>query len=213
MPAKNPGDAAKAFRLRSAKKRGQTLKPIDALWLADYEHHHPDNSKPGGVRASHRKGRKIDLHVEEAEESQVAADSPAAIAAAAALQERAAGERLDSLTVNALNVLKEAVFTYRKLCDSVTQMLAVYQNAHLETLGAVRQHYLARTEAESAAIEATRAAAEAGDPAKEMMLMVAMRHLGIELPAGADPAAFFRAATRDAKAAAANGKGKPGTTG
>ena len=210
----NPGDAAKAYRLRAMVKRGQTLKPIDVLWLADYDHHHPnDHAAAGrasgaarGAHARSRKGRKIDLHVEEAEEHEASADSPAALAAAAALQSKAEGERLDTLTVNALKILQEAVSTYRKLCASVTDMLATYQTAHLETLAAVRTHYLARTEAESAAMEAERSALNAGDPAKEMMLIALMKHFGVDVPAGVDPGAFFKA-QRDAarQQAAANG--------
>lgn len=211
MATPNPGDRAKAYRLRKAVARGDKLRPIDALWLQDYDHH--QRTSTGGARTRSRKGRKIDLHVEEAEDHEASADSPAAIAAAAALQTRAEGERLDSLTVNALQVLKEAVFTYRKLCDSVTNMLAVYQQAHLETLGAVRTHYLARAEAESAAIEAAREAADAGDPAKELMVMALMKQLNIELPGGTDPAAFFRQQAAAARARAGKNGAKPGTTG
>ena len=209
--APNPGERAKAYRLRQMVKRGQVLKPIERLWLEDYEHR---DKHAGVVKSRSRKGRKIDLHVEEAEEHEASADSPAALAAAAALQSKAEGERLDSLTVNALAILKEAVSTYRKLCASVTDMLATYQQAHLETLAAVRTHYLARTEAESAAIEAERNALTAGDPAKEMMVIALMKHLGMDpAAAGVDPAAFFRQ-QRDAarqQAARPNGAKPPET--
>ena len=212
MASQNPGDRAKAYRFRKALKRGEKLKPIDALWLQDYDH---KEKTTGGARTRSRRGRKIDLHVEEAEEHEASADSPAAIAAAAALQERAAGERLDSLTVNALNVFKEAVVTYRQICYSLKQQLEIYQQHHLETLASVRTHYLARTEAEAAAAEAERAMVQAGDPAKEMMVMALMRHLGVTLPDGTDPAAFFKGQAAAARARAGkNGQGgKSGSTG
>jgi hypothetical protein len=195
--AHNAGDAAKAYRLRKALKDGKTLMPTEVLWLGDYERRTGGNTgtlPPGSTGAAakaqpygrSRKARKVNatFNLEEAAEAEGGGDSPAMIAAAAALQERAAGERLDALTVNSLNVLKEAVLTYRRLCTSVTEMLAVYQQSHLDTLASVREHYLARTKAEADTFAALKQAEDSGDPAKEMMLMVLMKHLGIELPAG-----------------------------
>jgi len=218
--AHNNGDAAKAYRLRKAIQAGKTLKPTEVLWLGDYERQRPSAGTlpPGNTTAAavphgrSRRARKVNFQMEEAAESEGTGDSPAMIAAAAALQERAAGERLDSLTTNAVEALKEAVATYKTLCDSVITMLGVYQNAHLETLASVREHYIAKTEAEADALAATRAAENQGDPAKELMLMAVMKHLGIDLggAAGAgegDPAAVFQAAAR--QAGKANGKAKP----
>jgi hypothetical protein len=200
--AHNQGDAAKAYRLRKAISTGQVLKPIDKLWLDEYEHDHP---RSGDAYGASRKARKVSatFDLEEAAESVGSGDvNPATIAAAAALQSREEGRRIDALSTGAVEALKEAVSTYKSICESLQAMLETYQSHHLDTLDSVRNHYLARTQSEAALARMMEEKDNEGDPVNALMAIVAARHLGI--PADQLPGV--------AKVAAQMGK-KPGKNG
>jgi hypothetical protein len=177
------GNRVKAYRLRKATAGGKQLPPIDALWLADYEHHHPN--KNGNQYSKSRKARKIsatfDLE-EQAESVSKGGDSPAVTLAAAALQSQAEGQRLDYLTAGAINALEKAVKTYRSVCRSMQGMLETYQIHHLEALDSVRAHHIARTQAESAlhARLAKDESDENGNPLDALMAGMAAKYFGID---------------------------------
>lgn len=191
----NAGDSAKAYRLRKAKAAGQVLKPLDVLWLSDYDHHHPvtaaatANAKANGTKhfGASRSGRKVKFELQEANESVATGSSEAAMIAAAALQEKAAGERLDSLTINALAVYAKCVEGWEKFGTSVLAMLQTYQADHLDTLRTVRTHYLEKTAMEGQLRDALKAKEQDEDPVNQLVLVAAAKLLGIELP-GIDPA-------------------------
>lgn len=194
--AHNTGEASKAYRLRKARERGQVLKPIDALWLSDYEATHPKpdaaaNGRANGTKhfGASREGRKIKFEMQEAKEAVATGSSEAAIMAAAALQERAAGERLDALTINALKVYEQCVVGWEKMATSCRRMLRTYQRDHLDTLRTIRHHYLEKTALESQLREAIKAKEQDDDPVNQLVLMSAAKLLGIELP-GMDPKAL-----------------------
>lgn len=203
--AHNQGEAAKAYRLRKAKARGQVLKPIDQLWLSDYEENHPPNGaetngkvKVNGTKhlGASREGRKIKFELQEQKEAIATGSSEAAMMAAAALQERAAGERLDALTVNAMNVYARSVDSWERLGNMCRRMLRQYQKDHLETLRTVRHHYLENTGLKAQLAEAIKAKEDDDDPVNQLVLMSAAKLLGIEIP-GMDPA-LLEAATKAA---------------
>lgn len=209
--AHNNGDASKAYRLRKAKERGQVLKPIDALWLSDYDATHgpkPDvtNGRPTVNGTKHfgasREGRKIKFELQEQKEAAATGSSEAAMMAAAALQERAAGERLDALTVNAMNVYAKSVDSWERLGNMCRRMLRQYQKDHLETLRTVRHHYLENTSLKAQLADAIKAKEDDDDPVNQLVLMSAAKLLGIEIP-GMDPqlleAATKAATTKTAK--------------
>jgi hypothetical protein len=157
----NAGDRAKAYRLRKVKPG--KLPPIDALWLGEYEDKAKDRERAkardvGGSRR--RSGRRIKLDVEEHEEAEAVGTGAAAAAAAAALATREEGRRLDSLTIESVGALKEAVACYREICISMKDRMEILEETHIEMLGSVREQYLARTQAEINAMEA----ASGGDP-------------------------------------------------
>jgi hypothetical protein len=94
--------------------------------------------------------------MEEAAESEASGTGAAAAAAAAALAAKEEGRRLDSLTVESVGALKEACAVYRDVCLTLKERTEVLEATHIAMLDAVREHYLARTEAEADAIrEAT----------------------------------------------------------
>jgi len=149
----NPGDRAKAYRLRKLAKKGP-LPPIDTLWLSQYDDGRAKSrQRAADVGASRRSsGRKINLQVEEHEEAE-AVGTGAAAWAAAALAAREEGRRLDSLTIESVGALKEAVACYREVCLSMKDRLEILEDSHVDMLEAVRTQYLARTQAEINALE------------------------------------------------------------
>lgn len=163
-------------------KRGQTLKPVDALWLAEYED--GKTSAKGKPRqqsfGASAAGKKVKLEIEEHAAS-VGTGNAAVEAAAAALAAKEEGRRLDSLTVNAVGALRAAVETYREICTSMKEQMQVLQGTHIAMLESVRDHFLARTDAEAALVE--REKDQAGEPIQAMALAMVAKHLGIDLGA------------------------------
>jgi hypothetical protein len=196
MPPRNPGEAARAYRLRKARDGGQVLKPTDTLWLSDYEASHPNvnGTLPGAAGKANgtkhfgasRSGRKVKFEMQEATEAVATGSSDAAMMAAAALQERAAGERLDSLTINALKVYENCVNGWEKMATSCRRMLRTYQRDHLDTLRTVRKYYLESSSLQAQLQEAVKAKEQDDDPVNQMVLVAAAKLLGINLP-GIDP--------------------------
>lgn len=170
------GEKARASRLRKLQQGG-TIGAPDALWLADYDERASKSKHFGASRS----GRRVKLDITEAAESVGTGSSAAAEAAGAALAAREEGRRLDSLTVNAVGALREAVATYRAVCLSMRNRLEVLEATHVAMLESVRDHFIARTEAEG---EMTRQqqAEQMGDPATSMLLAMIAQRMGIALP-------------------------------
>src|SRR5258706_8850006 len=139
----NQGDRAKAYRLRKLAKRTK-LPNVDALWLGEYDEKAKARAKfTGDVGGSRRRsGRRVKLDIEEHEEAEAVGTGAAAQAAAAALMAKEEGRRLDSLTVESVAALKEAVATYREVCLSLNERYEIMEDTHIELLGSVREPYL-----------------------------------------------------------------------
>ena len=190
MPSpKNPGDRTKANRLRAAVTRGQKLQPIDALWLSDYDDH--NGSRPGPKPAgavdvgASRSGRKVKFEMEEQAEA-VGSGSAAVAAASAALAAKEEGRRIDSLSTGAVDALKEACAVYKDICISMRERMEVLEATHVALLDSARDHYIARTEAETALMERDRDPEQ--DQATGMMMQIIAQKLGIAMPSGGRPA-------------------------
>jgi hypothetical protein len=173
----NPSHRTKAHQLRKAISNGQTLAEVDALWLSEYEE--KQQRRPGGSKhyGRSRSGRKVDLHIEEAAEAE-GEGSPATAAAAAAahaLATREEGRRLDALTINSVTALKEACAVYKDICLTLRERAEVLEATHVSMLEAVRGHFAARTEAEMALMHEQ----QSGDPAKDLLVMMIAKKLGI----------------------------------
>jgi hypothetical protein len=146
---KNHQSRNRAYRLRSKVRQKETLEPEDAAWLADYE-----TAQSVGASASSRT-----VHVEE---TQLAVGTgSAAEAAAAASLAREEGRRLDYLTGAAIKALAASGEIIQRAADMYGRMTAAMlernqqlEDVHLGMLGAVRENYLARTQAEVDAIQA-----------------------------------------------------------
>ena len=174
----NAGDAAKAYRLRKAIERGQVLKPTDRLWLDEYEHDHPKSAKDYGRS---RSARKVRLEIDEAAEAEGEGENPATVAAAAAMQTREEGRRLDQLTVHALAVYEKCVEGYERQNRSMRLMLRAIQRPYIDMMESVREHYLARAQTEGQLQRLLDDKENEGDPVNALMAYVAARHLGVPL--------------------------------
>jgi len=187
---KNPGQRTKAHRLRKAVANGQTLDPIDRLWLDEYNQadtrRKTANGAPPDVGAS-RKSRTISLDIDEQQEAVGTGD--AAAIAAGALREREEGRRLDALTMHSTDALKEACAVYRDMCLMLKDQVELMMSAVTESMVTARTHYLARAETEAALMQAQQA--QHGNPADELLTLLISKHMGL------DPEAV-RAATRGA---------------
>jgi hypothetical protein len=168
MAPASAGDAAKAYRLRKAAAAG-TISPIDKLWLVDYEEKAERRKKAAAesIGASRRRaGRRVKLDIEEHEDAEAVGTGTAAEAAAsAALAVKEEGRRLDALTIESVGALKEAVAVYRDVCLTMRRRMDTLEGHHIMMLDAVREQYLARTQAEIDAMEASN---EKGDTVAQL---------------------------------------------
>ncbi len=173
----NPSHRTKAHKLRAARKHGQTLAEVDALWLSDYEE--KQQRPPGQSHGRSKSARRVVEHreIEEAAEAEGTGPTAAAAAVGAALQSREEGRRLDSLTEKSVLALKEACGVYKDICLSMAERLQILEQTHIEMLFSVRAHFMAATGAEAALMQRD---AET-DPAKDMLTMLLAKHLGIPI--------------------------------
>jgi hypothetical protein len=174
----NPSHRTKAHALRKAIKAGQTLHESDALWLAGYD----DAQKKNGGSKHHgrsRSARKVDVHIEEAAEAEGEGSPMAAAlgATAAALTTREEGRRLDSLTEKSVAALRQACDVYKDICLSLRDQLQIYQQSQVAMFEAWRNNYLSRVETEAQLVQEQ----DRGDPAKDLLLMMIARKMGIPI--------------------------------
>lgn len=191
---KNPGDRVQAHKLRARAKQGP-LEPVHQLWLAEYEEKQSKaraHASGADVGAS-RSARTIKLDMTEQAEA-VGTGNAAVVAASAALVAKEEGRRLDALTLGAVDALKESARINREtalmlredygaLFELLSKRTEILEATHIEMLHTVRTHFLAATQMEGALMNKE---AE-GDPSTAMLMALVVKHLGIELPAGALP--------------------------
>lgn len=188
MAKNNAGNASKAYRLRRREKAGETLDPIDKLWLANYTDEQDERDAKRGDR---RKALASDIgasrskrtvHVDIDEEKEAAGTGSAATAGAiAALEAREEGRRLDYLSVGAVDALREACNVYKEICLSLRDRTEVLEATHIAMLEGVRDHFAARTEAELA-LQQLQASAANEDPTTGLMVQLIAQRLGVQLP-------------------------------
>lgn len=171
----NPSHRTRAFALRKAKRNGQALHETDALWLSDYEE--KQKRKPGGAteRGRSKAARRVRFELDEAAEAEGEGPTAAAVAAGAALAAREEGRRLDSLTMNSVDALKEACAVYKDICLTLRDRTELLEETHIEMLLSVRAHFIAATEAESALVQKD---AEA-KPEDQLLTMLMAKYLGV----------------------------------
>lgn len=167
-------DRAKAYRLRRLRNAGEDLSERESVWLQGYE----DRAGQRAVAASERV-----VHVEERAIHAAQGDGANEAVALAALAKEE-GRRLDTLTSTAVNALQRACDMYHRMLEGLLARAAQQDAIHLAMLSTVREHYLARVEAEAEAIQAT----SAQDATPEALLMQVLQQLQKGKPKHEKPA-------------------------
>ena len=189
MAKGNAGNAAKAYRLRKREKAGQTLDPIDKLWLADYDDSTHEREQQRTKRreqlgakdiGASRARRTVKVDIDEESES-AGTGSAATAAATAALEAREEGRRLDYLSVGAVEALREACGVYKDICVSLRERTEVLEETHIALLEAGMEQRAARNEAEIALMTLQQQPAH-DDPATALMVQMIARKMGVQLP-------------------------------
>jgi hypothetical protein len=186
----NPSHRTRAHQLRKASRGGQTLHESDQLWLADYEEKQ-QRKRVAAVAAPVETGRsksarRIDLQIEEAAEAEGTGPTAAAVAAGAALAAREEGRRIDSLSMHAVDALKEAVLVYRDICLTMRRRMENLEHAHVEMLETIRVRHIEATQLEANLVQRD---AEAR-PEDQMLTMLIAKFLNVPpemLPRAAPP--------------------------
>lgn len=169
------GARTKAAKLRKQLASGE-ISDIDRLWLDDY------TEKTNGSGDWGKSASRTRVHRSETIEEDKAAEgtgTAAAHAAGLALMTKEEGRRLDSLTINSIAALKEAVDVYKSVCVSLLEQNKAYGAAHVEMLNAYRGEMLSRIDAEGDLREKENE--KEPDPSTAMIMAVVAQHLGIDL--------------------------------
>ncbi len=167
-------DRSKAYKLRAKLKGGLILLPSEEDWLRDYEAQLRAKGAPDfGASAS----EKV-IHVEE-RHAAVGTGEAASHAAAAGAMVREEGKRLDALIAQATASMSAGMTAMQRACElhqaMAENLLAdrMADRAEMRTLmGSIREHYLARINAEGAAAAEAAKSANEGDPMTQILQMV-----------------------------------------
>jgi hypothetical protein len=150
-------DRSRAYRLRSRVRAGEELEPADAEWLANYE-----SARNTGMSASRR---VVSLDIDEQSVS-AGTGAAAAEAASAGAIAREEGRRLDYLSRVGIEAMSRACQLYERMASSLLERTKALEEVHLAMLDAVREQYLARTQAEIDAMHAEAEASRENDDEK-----------------------------------------------
>jgi hypothetical protein len=136
-------DRARAYRIRSLIRQGGTPTDDDAEFLREYE------GKQEQDRGASATSRKVSFDLEEnamAVGTGAAAEVAAGMAAGAVARQE--GLRLDYVTQAGIGALVKACELHEKMASSLLERTMQLEEVHLSMLDAVREQYLARTQAE-----------------------------------------------------------------
>lgn len=172
-------ERSKAYKLRAKTRAGVILLPSEEDWLRDYEAKARARSAPDwGASAS----EKV-IHVEERHAAQGSGEAAAHAAAAAGIA-REEGKRLDALIAQSISATTAGMTALQRACElhqaMAESMLSdrIADRAEMRTLMAsIREHYLARIDAEGAASKAQQ---QDGDPMTQILTVLQeLRGMGI----------------------------------
>lgn len=179
-----PLERARAYRLRVKIRKGDTIEAEDAAWLGQYERAADSGDDAGAAFGASASSRTI--HVEE-KRAAVGTGDAAVVAAHAALA-REEGRRIDFLTEAGIKALEAAATQSRQAADLYASMVKdllartkTLEEVHLSMLDAVREQYLARTQAEVDALQA-QGKDDKDDLANQLLAMILPRLGGVPLP-------------------------------
>jgi len=161
-------DRARAYRIRALIRKGGKPPEDDVAFLAEYE---AAQAKPPDLGAS-LASRRVSFDIEEHQAA--VGTGAAAEAAAAGNLAREEGRRLDYLTHAGIDALVKAAGLSHEMARTLLDRTKALEEVHLSMLDAVREQYLARTQAEVDAMQAgTPETQEAGGGFDAMLAEVA----------------------------------------
>ncbi len=134
----------RAYKLRAALKRGQLLTPEDEAWLREYE------AAQAAPKSAFAQSSRV-FHVEQ-HDTQGEGDAAVAAAQAAPALAREEGRRIDYLLELIIKSNSTVSAMYERMMDQMLRRNEQLEEVHLSMLDAVRDHYLARIEAEADAL-------------------------------------------------------------
>jgi hypothetical protein len=153
-----PAHKQKAYRIRKMVENGSPISTDDAEFFAQYEEaiRRKAEEKVGDFGAS--KNRKVSYTEEE---TQAVGMGEAAMVAASAAATREEGKRLDSLMDRAITAMEKgndfmarACMMFSKMTEHCLQQSKTMMDTHVQILDSLREHHIARTQAESELVAA-----------------------------------------------------------
>lgn len=137
----------RAYRLREKLRANVPISADDQEWLAQYEIEHPAHYLKTDIGAS--KSRKVSYTEEETAAVGTGAAAPSATQALAMAQiTREEGRRLDTILSQGMNALVRACDLHERMAAILLRERVQDAEANRTLLLSVREHFLARTEAE-----------------------------------------------------------------
>jgi hypothetical protein len=183
----NGANARKASGLRA---KGNAIGPVDKLWLSEYDEaiarrakERADRRKRHGIgipdgasigASSKERTLKVDL-VEKAEAAGIGAPAVAAIAAGAALEAKEEGRRLDALTLNSLEIMKEAVSVYRDVAITLRKHWAILASSLSDAMATNHDNRATIAELEAENIRLQKELEGKGETPEQMMMAAAFQ--------------------------------------
>ena len=183
-----PAHKQKAYRIRKMVENGASVSSEDAEWFASYDDAIRRNAQAKiDVSMGASKNRKVSYTEEES--AAVGMGEAAAIAASSALA-REEGKRLDNLMDRAIsamekgnNFMGQACVMFSKMTQHCLDQSKAMMDTHVQILDSLREHHIARTQAESELVAAGlhEASDETDDLATDLVKGV-LAGLGVKVP-------------------------------
>ncbi len=161
METPNPSSAAhrtKAYRLKKLVEKGEPIPSTDAEWFANYQEAIRRNAENKAESAFGSKSHKVSFSEES---SDVASMGEAAAIAASSAMAREEGRRYDNLMDRSILAMEKgnefmakACVMFSKMTEHCLSQSKSMMDTHIQILDSLREHHIARTEAESELIAA-----------------------------------------------------------
>ncbi len=190
----NPGIAAhkqRAYRIRKQVENGSPISSEDAEWFASYDDAIRRNAEAKVVNADGSMGASKNRKVSYTEEESAAIGmGEAAMIAASGAAAREEGRRYDNLMDRAITAMEKgndfmakACLMFSKMTEHCLTQSKTMMDTHVQILDSLREHHIARTEAESELVAAGlhEASDETDDLATDLVKGV-LAGMGVKVP-------------------------------
>jgi hypothetical protein len=196
-PRRN-GDRNKAHRLRAKLDAGQAIGETDAKFLQNYDSRRSERPSPiaappvvlqealesGADVGASEEGRTVKFELKENRKA-IGTGDAAPYAAGLAAMSKSHGDSIAAMAATSrvnLEVLKEAVNTYKSIAEDLREGMRDLMQSELDTRAAYRLGYLKNVALEGQLRDAVKAKEQDEDPVNQMVLIAAAKLLGVDLP-------------------------------